>query len=36
MFMKSKPLVWARNQAIRFTKLESLGKAIVKMLGEPI
>jgi 2-polyprenyl-6-methoxyphenol hydroxylase-like FAD-dependent oxidoreductase len=36
MFMKSRPLVWARNQAIRFAKLESLGSAIVKMLGEPI
>ena len=36
MFKKSAPLAWARNQAIRFMKLDSLTKDIVKMLGEPI
>ena len=36
MFKKSAPLAWARNQAIRFMKLDSLAKDIVKMLGEPI
>ena len=36
MFMRSPVLAFARNQAIRFMKLDSLAKDIVKMLGEPI
>lgn len=36
MFVKNPPLAWARNQAIRLMSLESLGREIVKMLGEPI
>ena len=36
MFMNNPVLAWGRNQAIRFMKLESLAKDIVRMLGEPI
>ena len=36
MFMRNPIAAWARNQAIRYMRLESLAKDIVKMLDEPI